>query len=260
MPTPVMVEKIEKKRVMKISFSRFGMPLRAVTLLLQHRTLVKTISFWRSNFKQQIAVLIEPGSQRSGVTDQIVQFLPELPPMIFYTGMQEFVKDDVGHELLRKMNQIDVQTNVIIDRTTSPTRFLFTDRHVADLEPMSLRQGLELLHQNFSGFFGICLFDNTGRVQPFYFQLPGLCQVFDDPLCLGSHKLFDLFEGHSSRNRHADTAERFYREIHVAGSATAFQAYQSDAVNFNGINFNGALCFHAELVRWIFRDPFRYTY
>jgi hypothetical protein len=69
--------------------------------------------------------------------------------------------------------------------------------------------------------------------------------------------LFDLFEGHPARDRHVDPAERFYREIHVAGSAAAFQADQSDAVNFNDILITGALCFHAELFRRIFLDPFR---
>jgi len=39
------VEKIEKKRVMKISLSRLGMPFPAVTLLSQHRTTVATDSF-----------------------------------------------------------------------------------------------------------------------------------------------------------------------------------------------------------------------
>jgi hypothetical protein len=233
------------------------MPVPAATLLSQHRAPVETNSFWRSNFKQQIAVLIELGSQQSGVTDQFVQFSPELPTMIFYTGMQKFVKDDVICKLLRQMNQINVQTDIVIDRTASPTRFLFADRHVADLEPVLLRQGHEFFHQNFSGFPGICLFDHAGRVQPSFFQLSGLCQVFGDPVCLGNHKLFDLFEGHPARYRHPHPAERLYGEVHVAGSAAAFQADRSDAVNFDGILVTGALCFHAELFRRIFRYPFR---
>jgi hypothetical protein len=257
MPTPVMVEKIEKKRVMKISLSRFGMPVPVATLLSQYRATVETNSFWCSNFKQQIAVLIELGSQRSGVTDQFVQFSPELPTMIFYTGMQKFVKDDVSRELLRQMNQIDVQADIIIDRTTSPARFLFADRHFADFEPMLLRQGLEFLHQKFSGFSGVCFLDHAVRVQPSFFQLPGLCQVFGNPVCLGNHKLLDLFEGHPARYRYPHPAERFYGEVHVAGSAAAFQADQSDAVNFNDILITRALCFHAELFRRIYRHPFR---
>ena len=77
--------------------------------------------------------------------------------MILDPGMGQFMQKDIIDQFIRQMQQILVETDVVLGRTTAPSCLLPTDRDLSILEIVLGRQFPQSLVQDFTGIFPVDL-------------------------------------------------------------------------------------------------------